>query len=41
MNLLHPDKMVGVLLIERPSLVGYVAHIGEHARDHLQQIGTS
>ena len=37
-NLLHPDKMVGVLLIERPLLVCDVAHIGEHAGDHLEYI---
>ena len=40
MNLLHPDKMVGVLLIEGPPLVGDVAHIGEHAGDHLEQFVT-
>ena len=30
--------MVGVLLIERPLLVCDVAHIGEHAGDHLEYI---
>ena len=39
--MLHPDKMVGVLLIERPLLVCDVTYIGEHAGDHLEYILTS